>query len=72
MPNIKQSIVNELDRSCWVCGWNKLGTLTLMGTCGYFEHIGKEAKEIPATICDKGCKAWENKVKIEWDKKENK
>lgn len=46
------------DRSCWTCGWNRLGGNTLMGVCGWFFKSKGIFKEIPKNICDKGCKFW--------------
>lgn len=53
------------DRSCFKCGWNQIGTITLLGTCwGYLPEQGKPM-EIQAHkrgdgkyIADFGCKKW--------------
>ena len=51
--------------SCFDCGWNQTGTLTLMGTCwGHLKERGKPM-EIQATksrdgryLADVGCGKW--------------
>ena len=45
-----------MDKSCWNCAYKKEKQISLFGVCLYFLHIGKEAKPIPETIVDKGCK----------------
>ena len=47
--------------NCWDCGLNKLGGNTFFGYCLYWEQLGKEKKEIPPDIVDKGCKFWRSK-----------
>jgi hypothetical protein len=43
--------------NCWDCGLNKLGGMTLLGKCMWFD----EPKEIPPHVVDKGCKFWRSK-----------
>lgn len=50
--------------SCWDCGWQQIGGVTLMGICwGWLPEQGKPM-DIQATktkggyVCDKGCKKW--------------
>tara|TARA_R100000655_G_scaffold45759_2_gene82636 strand:- start:418 stop:597 length:180 start_codon:yes stop_codon:yes gene_type:complete len=42
--------------SCWDCKYQKLGGITLLGYCLYWERLDKPIKEIPPNIVDKGCK----------------
>jgi len=53
--------LDNTKKNCWTCLYQKLGGYTLLGKCLYFETIGKEAKEIPATLVDVGCKFWIHK-----------
>ena len=46
------------DKSCWKCSWNRIGGITALGLCWWFVKSTGMAKEIPAHICDKGCKFW--------------
>ncbi len=46
------------DRSCWKCSWNRLGGITAIGVCWWWVKKLGFAKEIPAHVCDKGCKLW--------------
>ena len=57
--------MEKIDSSCWNCGYRKGKQISLFGVCLYFLHIGKEAKEIPSNIVDKGCKHY---MKIADDK----
>ena len=42
-------------KNCWNCAYKKNKQISLFGVCLYFLHIGKEAKDIPETVVDKGC-----------------
>jgi hypothetical protein len=43
--------------SCWRCGFQTIGGhLTFLGKCGWFETRGREARAIPGTVVDEGCK----------------
>ena len=46
------------DRSCWKCGWQQIGGITLIGICWWFYKSKGFAKEIPREVCDKGCRFW--------------
>lgn len=51
-------------RSCWSCGWNQIGTLTLLGTCwGWLAEKGgpmeiTAAKGESGYKADLGCRRW--------------
>ena len=42
-------------KNCWNCAYKKNKQISLFGVCLYFLHIGKEAKDIPENVVDKGC-----------------
>ena len=41
--------------NCWNCKYQKDDSGGFFGKCHYFVEIGKEAKEIPSLLADKGC-----------------
>lgn len=47
--------------NCWTCADHKIGGMTFLGACLWFVAQGKEAKEIPPHVVDKGCKHWRKK-----------
>lgn len=49
------------NKNCWECKYQQIGGDTFLGICKYFESVGKENKEIPPTVVDKGCKQWKTK-----------
>ena len=53
-------------KNCWNCAYKKNKQISLFGVCLYFLHIGKEAKDIPETVVDKGCEYFVERA----DKKE--
>lgn len=49
-------------KSCWNCDYQQIGGDTFLGICTYFSTVGKENKDIPSAIVDKGCKYWKAKA----------
>ena len=48
-------------RTCWDCRFQQVGGNAFLGMCTYFKTLGKENREIPASVVDKGCKFWQAK-----------
>ncbi len=49
--------------NCNNCYYHQENVHTSSGYCMYFESIGKEKKEIPLDIADKGCNFFKVKMK---------
>ena len=49
--------------TCNKCCYHEKDIYTTSGYCMYFKSIGKEKKEIPLDVVDKGCKFF--KIKTE-------
>ena len=41
--------------SCWNCYYKKGRQMSVFGECTYFTKLGKQPKEIPSDIANKGC-----------------
>jgi len=48
-------------KACWNCKFQQIGGGIFLGVCTYFGSIGKENKDIPDSLVDKGCKFWSEK-----------
>src|SRR5574343_1077031 len=48
----------EVD-GCYGCRFQRLGGMTFLGWCGWFEAHGRERKAITNVVVDVGCKFWE-------------
>jgi predicted transglutaminase-like cysteine proteinase len=49
------------DVNCWSCKFQKDNEGSFFGYCHYFAEIGKEPKEIPSLLADKGCEYYGSK-----------
>ena len=47
--------------NCWDCKYQQRGGDVFLGFCLYWERLGKQKKEIPPHVVDKGCKFWRSK-----------
>jgi hypothetical protein len=52
----KMESKEKKETSCWECKYNDLKNDSFLGKCLWFEEHGREIKEIPPEIVDKGCK----------------
>ena len=41
--------------SCWNCYYKKNKQMSVFGECAYFNKLGRQPKEIPSDIANKGC-----------------
>lgn len=48
-------------KTCWDCQYIRLGGICFPAKCGWFESKNKEAREIPVSVIDNGCKFFKEK-----------
>lgn len=51
--------------SCWTCRFQANEKMELLGSCLYFERLGRPPRIIPPDVVDVGCKFHEQKPQQE-------